>query len=217
VKPSAPGKTSLSIRSRVKGRSNPHEPEAVGLFRNSMIAANPQIMLCETYKYCTVIFVERNKLLAICTFFGDLSMSRKWNQAGPTPLFDRATINIRNLRLRTFIGFNDEERAKKQDVVLNLEISYLTHPAVFNDEVEDALNYKTITKAVIRQVEEGRFLLLEKLAADVLATCSSHAAVTHARVTIDKPHALRFADSVSLTLEYDPNAQNTLNLLEKAS
>jgi D-erythro-7,8-dihydroneopterin triphosphate epimerase len=144
-------------------------------------------------------------------------MSRKWNQAEPTPLFDRATINVRNLRLRTFIGFNDEERAKKQDVVLNLEISYLTNPAVFNDEVEDALNYKTITKAVIRQVEEGRFLLLEKLVADVLATCSRHAGVTHARVTIDKPHALRFADSVSLTLEYDANAQKTLNLLEKAS
>jgi D-erythro-7,8-dihydroneopterin triphosphate epimerase len=144
-------------------------------------------------------------------------MAQKWNPAEPARLFDRATINIRNLRLRTFIGFNDEERAKKQDVVLNLEISYLTHPAVFNDEVEDALNYKTIAKAVIRQVEEGRFLLLEKLVADVLATCSSHPEVTHARVTIDKPHALRFADSVSLTLEYDKNSEKTMTLLEKAS
>lgn len=144
-------------------------------------------------------------------------MSQKWNQAGANGLFDRATINIRNLRLRTFIGFNDEEKTKKQDVVLNLEISYLTNPAVFNDEVDGALNYKTITKAVIRLVEEGRFLLLEKLVADVLATCSSHPEVTHARVTIDKPHALRFAESVSLTLEYNSNTDNPMNLLEKAS
>jgi len=144
-------------------------------------------------------------------------MSQKRNWAEPDKLFDQATINIRNLRLRTFIGFNAEERTKKQDVVLNLEISYRTNPAVFNDDVEGALNYKTITKAVIRQVEEGRFLLLEKLVADVLATCSSHPEVTQARVTIDKPHALRFAESVSLTLEYTPNTDNSLNLLEKAS
>lgn len=144
-------------------------------------------------------------------------MIQKWNQVEPGKLFDRATINIRNLRLRTFIGFNEEERIKKQDVVLNLEISYRTNPAVFNDEVEGALNYKTITKAVIRQVEEGRFLLLEKLVADVLATCSNHPEVTHARVTIDKPHALRFAESVSLTLEYNSNTDNSINLLEKAS
>jgi D-erythro-7,8-dihydroneopterin triphosphate epimerase len=144
-------------------------------------------------------------------------MIQKWNQVEPGKLFDRATINIRNLRLRTFIGFNEEERIKKQDVVLNLEISYRTNPAMFNDDVEGALNYKTITKAVIRQVEEGRFLLLEKLVADVLATCSNHPEVTHARVTIDKPHALRFAESVSLTLEYNSNTDNSINLLEKAS
>jgi len=83
--------------------------------------------------------------------------------------------------------------------------------------VEGALNYKTITKAVIRLVEEGRFLLLEKLAADVLATCSNHTEVTHASVTIDKPHALRFAESVSLTLEYSANTDQNINLLEKAS
>ena len=128
-----------------------------------------------------------------------------------------ATINIKNLRLRTFIGFNPEERVKKQDVVLNIQIRYRPNPSVLDDEVEGALNYKTITKAVIRQVEEGRFLLLEKLVADVLATCSDHADVTHASVTIDKPHALRFAESVSLTLEYDKTSDLSLKTLEKAS
>ena len=144
-------------------------------------------------------------------------MQQKWNQVKPDSSFERATINIRNLRLRTYIGFNDEEKTKKQDVVLNLEISYRTHPAVFNDEVEGALNYRTITKSVIEQVEEGRFLLLEKLVADVLATCSRHQEVTHARVTVDKPNALRFAESVSLTLEYHAKTDHSMNFLEKAS
>ena len=128
-----------------------------------------------------------------------------------------AIINVTNLRLRTYIGFNPEEREKKQDVVINLEIRYLVNEAALQDEVSEALNYKTITKKVIKLVEEGQFLLLERLVADVLAVCSEHADVAYARVTIDKPHALRFADSVSLALEYHADAAARLRVLEKAS
>ena len=128
-----------------------------------------------------------------------------------------ATINIRNLRLRTFIGFNPEELDKKQDVVINIEIRYAISDAALADHVHGALNYKTITKEVIRHVEQGSFLLLEKLVADVLEICSSHRDVLFSRVTIDKPHALRFADSVSLTLEYHADENSSIRYLEKAS
>ena len=123
-----------------------------------------------------------------------------------------AKIRIANLRLRTFIGFNDEEREKQQDVVINIEIEHAIDPAAFDDDVESALNYKTITKAVIKHVETGRFLLLERLVNDVLAICSANPAVRRAEVTIDKPHALRFADSVSVTLAYD--CSNNLTMSE---
>lgn len=120
----------------------------------------------------------------------------------PTPtLIADATIRITNLRLRTYIGFNEEERQKQQDVIINITIRYPAAKAANSDEVSDALNYKTITKKVIQHVEEGRFLLLEKLVADVLDISCEHEWVSYAAVTIDKPHALRFADSVSLTLE----------------
>lgn len=113
-----------------------------------------------------------------------------------------ATIRISNLRLRTYIGFNPEERIKQQDVVINIEISYEVDQGILDDDVHAALDYKVITKKVINHVGDGEFLLLEKLVADVLVICSEHPTVKRARVTIDKPHALRFADSVSLTLEY---------------
>ena len=128
-----------------------------------------------------------------------------------------ATIKISNLRLRTFIGFNPEELDKKQDVVINIEIRYAISNAALEDHVHGALNYKTITKEVIRHVENGSFLLLEKLVADVLEICSSHRDVLSSRVTIDKPHALRFADSVSLSLEYEAEKVTHLTLMEKAS
>lgn len=114
-----------------------------------------------------------------------------------------ATIRITNLRLRTYIGFNPDEREKQQDVVINIEIEHRIDGTAFADEVDAALNYKTITKAVIAHVESGRFLLLERLTHDLLSICSTDPAVLRARVTVDKPHALRFADSVSVTLDID--------------
>lgn len=120
-------------------------------------------------------------------------------------LMTNAIIEITNLRLRTYIGFNDEEKSKQQDIVINAEIHYPINTGCLEDNVSDALNYKTITKAIIKHVESGRFLLLEKLVADVLNICGQHQDVSYAKVKIDKPHALRFADSVSLTLDINRN------------
>ena len=125
-----------------------------------------------------------------------------------------AIIRITNLRLRTFIGFNPEERTKQQDIVVNVEIHHTARAAALQDDVSKALDYKVISKAIIRHVETGNFLLLEKLVSDLLEICTRDPAVERALVTVDKPHALRFADSVSLTLEFDkkenqPHSENS--------
>lgn len=116
---------------------------------------------------------------------------------------DQATISIKNLRLRTFIGFNPEEREKQQDIIINAQMRYSAQEAINSDNVDQAVNYKDITKAIIAHVENSRFLLLEKLVSDVLNICVEPKAIEYASVTIDKPHALRFADSVSLTINYE--------------
>jgi len=109
-------------------------------------------------------------------------------------------IHIKDLRLRTFIGFNDEEQRKRQDVVVNIRIDYDALAAARGDAVDEALDYKTITKQVIAHVEENRFLLLEKLVNDLVEIVMAHDAAKATEVEVDKPHALRFSDSVSLTM-----------------
>jgi len=111
-----------------------------------------------------------------------------------------ARINISNLRLRTYIGFNPEEQTKQQDIVINAEIHYRADSACASDDAADALNYRNITKKMIHHIENGRFHLLEKLTSDLLAIASESEQVSFAEVRVDKPHALRFADSVSVTL-----------------
>ena len=113
---------------------------------------------------------------------------------------DLATIRIKNLRLRTHIGIKEEEINNRQDVVINAVIRYRADKAVAFNHIEQALNYRTITKQVIAHVEDNRFLLLERMTREVLDLIMAHEPVLTAQVEIDKPYALRFADSVSVTL-----------------
>ncbi len=121
--------------------------------------------------------------------------------AQPAPaIIGPARIDIENLRLRTYIGFNPDEKTKLQDIVINATIHYHADRASASDEAADALDYKVITKRMIQHVETGRFQLLEKLASDLLAIAIESPRVSRAEVRVDKPHALRFADSVAVTL-----------------
>lgn len=111
-----------------------------------------------------------------------------------------ARIRVKDLQLRTFIGIKEEEILNKQDVLINLTILYPAQEAVQGNDIEHALNYRTITKAIIRHVEENRFALLERLTQEILDLVMVHPQVRYAEVEVDKPHALRFAESVSITL-----------------
>ncbi|WP_290785288.1 dihydroneopterin triphosphate 2'-epimerase [Halomonas sp.] len=122
---------------------------------------------------------------------------------------DLATIRIKNLRLRTYIGIKEEEIQNRQDVVINAVIRYRADKAVAFNHIEEALNYRTITKQVIAHVEDNRFLLLERMTREVLDLVMAHEQVLTAQVEIDKPHALRFADSVSITLSASRESRRT--------
>lgn len=118
------------------------------------------------------------------------------------PVQQDAIIRIKNLRLRAFIGINPEEIANRQDIIINAEIHYPADQARHSENITDTLNYRTITKTIIRHVENQRFALLEKLTQDVLDITSAPAQVSYTQVEIDKPHALRYADSVSICLTF---------------
>ena len=107
-------------------------------------------------------------------------------------------IKIKNLRVKTIIGVNDWERETKQEVLINLNIEFDGDRAVRSDRIEDTINYRTVTKRIIEEVEKSNFFLLEKLADRIIRTVADEANVVSATVEVDKPGALRHADSVSV-------------------
>ncbi len=112
-----------------------------------------------------------------------------------------AKIRIKNLRLRTIIGFADWERKKRQDVVVNLHFKYDAAEAISTDQNEEAVDYKTITKRIIKEVEDSSFNLIESLASKIYDLVHEDARVKEVSVTVEKPHALRFSDNVMVTIE----------------
>ena len=53
------------------------------------------------------------------------------------------------------------------------------------NDIEHALNYRTITKAIIRHVEENRFALLERMTQEILDLVMENPAVRYAEVEVD--------------------------------
>jgi len=110
-------------------------------------------------------------------------------------------IRIKDLLLRTIIGINLEERVHKQDVLINLTLYTDLTAAGAADRIEDAVNYRTLTKEIIKLVEESQFFLIEKMAAEISRLCLQDERVSRAVVTVEKPGALRFARSVGVTVD----------------
>jgi 2-amino-4-hydroxy-6-hydroxymethyldihydropteridine diphosphokinase len=110
-------------------------------------------------------------------------------------------IQIKDLLLRTIIGINDEERRNRQDVLINITLHADTRAAGASDDIADAVNYRTITKRIIRLVEGSQFFLVEKMAAEIAAICLEDPRVERATVQVEKPGALRFARSVGVEID----------------
>jgi len=112
----------------------------------------------------------------------------------------RDRIHVRDLLLRTIVGIKPDERTKRQDVLINLDLGVDVAPAGATDEITDAVNYRSITKDVIALVERSSFHTVEKLATEIARLIITRHPVVEAVVSVEKPGALRFARSVGVTL-----------------
>ncbi len=113
-------------------------------------------------------------------------------------------IEVHDLLVRCIVGINPEERVKKQDVIINLTLFGDLRRAGQSDDIEDAINYKTLTKRVLDHVEESEYFLVEKMAHKIAEIAVMEFGIQRAIVSVEKPGALRFARSVGVVVERTP-------------
>jgi dihydroneopterin aldolase/D-erythro-7,8-dihydroneopterin triphosphate epimerase len=109
-------------------------------------------------------------------------------------------IEIHDLLLRCIIGINESERKNKQDVLINIVMWTDTRAAAASDNIDDTVNYRTVTKEIIEHVERSEYFLVERLAERIAEICLRDSHVRQVQVNLEKPGALRFARSVGVTI-----------------
>ena len=132
-------------------------------------------------------------------------MSRE--SRGASREFDR--IRIMDLVVAGIVGINPDERVNKQDVLVNATLWVDTRQAAKSDDIDDAVNYRTVTKAMIAHVESGEPMLVERLVAELADIClGADERIREVEVTVEKPGALRHARSVGITIRRTKESPN---------
>ena len=110
-------------------------------------------------------------------------------------------IFIKDLLVRGILGVNDWERKKPQDILLNVTVFTDTSQAGLSDDIKDSVDYSTLAKKLQAHAETAARLTVEALANDLVKLCLEHPRVTRAIVRVEKPGAVRFAQSVGVEVD----------------
>jgi FolB domain-containing protein len=109
-------------------------------------------------------------------------------------------VLIKDLTVDGIIGINPDERITKQQILVNAELFTDTSMAALTDDIGDAVNYRTITKAMIAHIEAGEPMLVERLVQELADICLADERVQKVTISVEKPGALRFARSVGIRI-----------------
>jgi 7,8-dihydroneopterin aldolase/epimerase/oxygenase len=110
-------------------------------------------------------------------------------------------VYIRDLQMDTIIGIYDWEREVRQTVSLDVEMAADISKAAATDDIQYALNYKSVAKRIIGFVEGSEFLLVETMAEQIAQIIRDEFSVPWLRLRLSKPGALRGARDVGLVIE----------------
>ena len=110
-------------------------------------------------------------------------------------------VIIKDLLARGIIGINDWERKRPQDILINITLFTDTARAATTDDINDCVNYSTISKKIQAHAEGAERFTVEALANDLAKICLEEKGVQKVAIRVEKPGAVRFARSVGVEIE----------------
>ena len=118
-------------------------------------------------------------------FIGDINMDK---------------IFINDLQVETVIGIFDWEREIKQTISINLEMEFDISKAAKSDDINDSLDYKKVSKRIIKLCEKAYSYLVENLIEKIAQVVLKEFPVSKVTVSLEKPGALRGSKSVGIKI-----------------
>ncbi len=109
-------------------------------------------------------------------------------------------IYIRDLIVRCTIGIDEQERANKQNVLVQITMETDLRRAGRTDALEDTIDYRALKKRILSRAGESQFYLIEALAESIADECLKQDRIERVTVAVEKPGALRFARTVGVEI-----------------
>ncbi|MDD9155854.1 bifunctional dihydroneopterin aldolase/7,8-dihydroneopterin epimerase [Aliivibrio sp. S4TY2] len=110
-------------------------------------------------------------------------------------------VFIKQLEVITTIGVYEWEQGIKQKLVLDIDMAHDNKPAAASDDVQYCLNYAEVSEAVTEHIQQGRFLLVERVAEEIADLIMTRFSVPWLRIHLSKPGAVINAHSVGVVIE----------------
>jgi dihydroneopterin aldolase len=111
------------------------------------------------------------------------------------------TVFISDLRVDAVIGIFDWERHIRQTLVVDLEVATDCAAAAATDELDQAVDYKALSKRIVTFLQEGQFALVETAAERTAGMLRAEFGLPWLRLRLHKPGALRDARDVGVEIE----------------
>ncbi len=132
---------------------------------------------------------------------------------------DRRTADkvfIEGLEIEALIGIYDWERRVRQPLQIDVEMAFDNRVPAASDAIADTLDYKAVSKRLIAFVSQSAFGLVETLAERCAALILDEFAVSHVRLKLSKPGAVRGARAVGVVIERTRVARTAMPALDAA-
>ncbi len=110
-------------------------------------------------------------------------------------------VFIEALEIEALIGIYDWERRIRQSLLFDIEMAFDNRVPAASDDIADTLDYKAVSKRLTEYVSQSSFGLVETLAERCAEIILTEFGVSHVRLKLSKPGAVRGARAVGVLIE----------------
>lgn len=110
-------------------------------------------------------------------------------------------IFLGGLEIETVIGIFDWERKIKQKIILDIEMGFDIRKAAETDDIQYALDYKTVSERIVAFVENSEYFLVETLIEALATLLLKEFPTPWVKITLNKKGAITRARDVGIIIE----------------
>lgn len=110
-------------------------------------------------------------------------------------------IGFKGYRVSCIIGTENHEREVEQDLLIDLKVEADFSRVSQSESLHDTINYVSLASVCKDLAQKGKYLLIEKYAADVIAEVLNRFPVYSVWICVQKPEAIPGAECALVELK----------------